>query len=481
MREIGVRRAQHQVAVVLAGVDFNSQIVARTKGVLLADAKAQSHFFSRRKTRTQRDAARWLFGHGEHQIDLIGGARDFDGFHVHVSEKTQTVNPVTRQADLVTVVPSRFVLTELATDHFVAGAVVARDQDAPDVSTARRFSLQHKLNTVVLTVNFWLGLHLGKSKTKFAEVIGEGLGGLGHGFGVVGLAHSDLDQRLEFIVLVEVVAFELHTRDHKTLTLGHVDRDGHFLFVGRHGHLGGINPELQKTTGQIIGAQGFEVGIELGAGIAVGLGVPAHPAPRVQVELVAQIGLRKRLVAHNLDLFDSGWPAFGDGEAQIHAVAVHGGGRAHHFGTVQTAVDVLPLEFLLGFVGQGLVVRAPFGQTHFPQGFEQDVLVKFLESNELDSSHRRPLFHHHHQHIAFGFQANVLEQTQGEQRADRSSAFFVRILVTHAQWQRSEDRTGFDPLQTLDTDVSHGERVNSPGGHARHQAGCHRPCGRLKA
>ena len=137
-----------------------------------------------------------------------------------------------------------------------------------------------------MSVDLWLGFDPGKGKTKLAKVIGERFGGFGHGFCVVRLANTDLDQGLELFVLVEVVALELDARDHKTLPFGHVDGDRHFLLVWRHRHLGRVNPELQKTTGQVVRPQSFQVGVEFGAGIAVRLGVPAHPATGIQVELV---------------------------------------------------------------------------------------------------------------------------------------------------------------------------------------------------
>jgi hypothetical protein len=53
------------------------------------------------------------------------------------------------------------------------------------------------------------GLDLGKGITEVAEVVGEGLGGFGHVVGVVGLTGLDGHQRLELVVLVQVVAFQL--------------------------------------------------------------------------------------------------------------------------------------------------------------------------------------------------------------------------------------------------------------------------------
>ena len=229
--EIRVGGAEHQIAVVFAGVDFHRQIVARAKGVFLANPEAKNHILSRRKTSTQGNAAGRLFGHTEHQIHLVGVARNLHGFDIHRSEKAQTVHTVARQSDFVAVIPSGFKLAELATNHFVTGAVVARYQNAPHISTARRLSLQDKLDPVVLTVNFWLGIHTGESKAKLAEVLGEGFGGFSHGLGVVGFADGNFDQGFELVILVQEVTFQLHAGHHKTFALGDVDGDGHFTLV----------------------------------------------------------------------------------------------------------------------------------------------------------------------------------------------------------------------------------------------------------
>jgi hypothetical protein len=68
-------------------------------------------------------------------------------------EEAQAVDAVARQLDLVGVVPARLELAELAADHFVAGAVVARDVDAAHVGAARRLGRQHEGHAVVGAVD----------------------------------------------------------------------------------------------------------------------------------------------------------------------------------------------------------------------------------------------------------------------------------------------------------------------------------------
>ena len=199
--------------------------------------------------------------------------------------------------------------------------------------------------------------------------------------------------------------------------------------------MGRIDAELEKAAREVIGTQRLQIGVELGARIAVRLGVPAHPAARVQIEQIAQSGVGKSLVAHDLDLTNFGRPTLGDRERQIDAVAVQWCGRRDHLSAVQTATDVLTLEFLLGLVRQSFVIRPPLGQAHILQCFGEDILVEFLEPHELHSRHGRPLFDHHHQHIALRFQTNILEQAQSKQRSNGGRALIVRITITHSKGQ----------------------------------------------
>jgi hypothetical protein len=134
-------------------------------------------------------------------------------------------------------------------------------------------------------------------------------------------------------------------------------------------------------------------------------------------------------------LSNLGGATLGDGEAQVDPVSVNRGGRGHHLCTIKATADVLPLEFLLGFVSQGLVIRTPFCQAHFLECFGQNILVKFFEANELHCRHRRTLFDHHHQHIALGFKAHILEQAQREQGANACGTFVIGVLIAHPQRQ----------------------------------------------
>ena len=45
-REVRIGSANDNGSVVFAGIDFGGQVVARSKSIFLANAKAQGHFFS---------------------------------------------------------------------------------------------------------------------------------------------------------------------------------------------------------------------------------------------------------------------------------------------------------------------------------------------------------------------------------------------------------------------------------------------------
>ena len=201
-----------------------------------------------------------------------------------MGEETQAVHTVARQADAVAVKPGRFQLAELSADDFITRAVVALDVYASYVGSARRLRLNHDGHAGVVAVDVWHAFDARKSKTKPAKVVRKRTDGFGHILGVVGLTGSNADQRFEIVFSAQKVPFQPYTRHHKTLALGDVHRDGHVLLAGGDGHLGRVNGKLQKTTRQIEGTEGFQIGIEPSTGVTIGPGVPAQPVAGVQVE-----------------------------------------------------------------------------------------------------------------------------------------------------------------------------------------------------
>ena len=110
--EVRVGRAQHQGAVVFAGVDVDAQVVARAEYVFLLDTKREGYLLGAGETRTQGQTACGFFDHGDHQVHLVRRASHFLDFHIHIGEITQAVHAVAGQLDLVTVVPRRLQLAE---------------------------------------------------------------------------------------------------------------------------------------------------------------------------------------------------------------------------------------------------------------------------------------------------------------------------------------------------------------------------------
>ena len=72
--EVRVHRGEGQRAVVLAGVDFHTQVVARAEGVFLLDGERQRQLLGAGETGPQLQAAGGLFGDIDVQVDLVGRA-----------------------------------------------------------------------------------------------------------------------------------------------------------------------------------------------------------------------------------------------------------------------------------------------------------------------------------------------------------------------------------------------------------------------
>jgi len=127
-------------------------------------------------------------------------------------------------------------------------------------------------------VDFGARLYPRECIAKRTESLDESFGGVGHSFSAISLARLDTDQRFEVFFFAEVLAFQLHCCHGEGLAFLDGDGDSDVLFVGRDGHLRGLNVELQIATVQVISTQRFQVGIQLGARITVGLGVKVQPA-----------------------------------------------------------------------------------------------------------------------------------------------------------------------------------------------------------
>ena len=176
-----------------------------------------------------------------------------------------------------------------------------------------------------------------------------------------------------------------------------IDRDT--LFVWRNRHLRRIYAKLQIATRQIERLERFNVCIELGAGVTVALCVPAQPSTGILVKQVRQRGFLEILIARDMDFFDLGRLTLGDGEGQVHPIALDGRHRGHHVGGVHALVDVLALEFLLRTVGQRFVVGSPFGQSNIAHGLFHGLFIELFGTQKIHIGNGGALFHHHNQHI----------------------------------------------------------------------------------
>ena len=263
--EVGVSGAEHQHAVDFAGVDLDPERIARPERVLLLQPERQPQAVTTGITGTQAQAAGGFFNHIERQIHLIGRARHFLRFNRDFREIAQAVDPVARAADLVAVVPRRLQLPEFAPHHHVPRAGVACDVDLAHIGAPRRVGLQRDGHAAVDAVDFGHRLDTRERVTEIAKIVGKGLAGFGDFVGVVGLTRTNGNESFEFIVLAQVVARQLDAADHKALALGDVDGDANVSLVRIHRHLGGVDLEFKVTARQVVRAQRFNVGVELGA------------------------------------------------------------------------------------------------------------------------------------------------------------------------------------------------------------------------
>ncbi len=225
------------------------------------------------------------------------------------------------------------------------------------------------------------------------------------------------------------------------------------LLVGRDRDLRRLDVEFEVAAVDVVGAQLFQVGIELGARIAVGLAVPGEPAAGRQLEKIEQRRFAEHRGAGDADVLDLGGVAFGHREGDADAVAFQRRHRRHHLGAVEAAAQILALDFLFGTVYQRAVERQAFADAGVLQALGQRVLVELLQADEGDGGDDRAFIGNDDRHVAFDLDAHVLEQAGGEQRAQRGRALVVGVGVADAERQRGEHRAGIGALQAFNADV----------------------------
>ena len=230
--------------------------------------------------------------------------------------------------------------------------------------------------------------------------------------GVVGLAGLDLDQRLEFILLFQIVALHGDLGDYKSFALGDIDGDHNFLLIGRDRNLRGVDLELQIAFGEVIRAQCFHIGIQFAAHIAIGFGIPAQPGSRVQIKQLEQCAAGKRLGTDDLNRLDLGGATFGDREAEIDPVVFKGRDSGDHLGRIHAAIDVLPFQLLFRFVRQCFIERTALGDANVLQCFFEYVFFKFSHPGKIHIRHVGALLHHHDEHVATGVDTHIVKQAE---------------------------------------------------------------------
>ena len=173
-----------------------------------------------------------LFRHIDQDIDLVRCAGYFLRLYIHFSEKTESVDPVTRQLDLVAVIPGGFELAEFPAQHFVAGSVVATNGDAAHVDAAHGLGLHREHDAVIDPVEFGLHLNARKGIAERAEIVGKRLGRFIDPFRVVRLAGAHRDQGFELFFLAQIISLQLDAGDGVFLAFGHIHGD-HQIFTVR--------------------------------------------------------------------------------------------------------------------------------------------------------------------------------------------------------------------------------------------------------
>ena len=83
-----------------------------------------------------------------------------------------------------------------------------------------------------------------------------------------------------------------------------------------------------------------------------------------------------------------------------------------------------------------------FGHPDLAQHLAHVVRLELLHAGKVDLRDRRALAHEHHEHVAFGFQAHILEETGGVQRAQRSARPFRVHRLPDLDRQVAEHRAG---------------------------------------
>ena len=170
----------------------------------------------------------------------------------------------------------------------------------------------------------------------------------------------------------------------------------------------------------------------------------------------------ERLVADDVDARDLRGIAFDDVDVHRDAVALLRRDGRRHLRRILAFRDVLALHFLLRAVERGTVEYLRFGQADVLQRLLERIGVEFLVARDVDLADRRPLLNEDNQHAAFDLQSHVAKEACREQSLHRGSGFCVVDAIAYLDRKIGEDGARFGPLDALDTNILHHERLECP-------------------
>ncbi len=198
-------------------------------------------------------------------------------------------------------------------------------------------------------------------------------------------------------------------------------------------------------------------------GILVVLGKPGKHAWRGELHDIEQLIFRINLVADDVDATNFGSITFLDVESHSYAVALHILDGCFHFHGILAASDILPLQFLHGFVQNRFIQDASLRQPDRFQIFGQLILGEILHAVDFNTGHCRSFLDYHNQYALLDIQPDVLEKTGGEKRMQRSGCALVIQRIAYLYRQVAEHSTRLGALYTFDADVLDDERFHGPG------------------
>ena len=448
---------QRDRAVDTTRVHGRGHRVAGAENVVLRNRAREHQPIGAGVAHPRKQVAGRLFGHRHVEINLVGTARDGGRFHVHVVEEVEPGDAHLGTLDACRVVPGALELTQLATNHFVAG--LAADVDLADVHPAARIDEESECRAPFLAVDLGDGVDIGEGISIATEAIGQRFRGLREFFARINVAGLDQDQAHQLGLGQQQLTGKPNFADAVLRALGDIDRDVDLLLVRRDRNLRRIDLKFEVAPVGVVTAQRLQVGLQLLLRVLVVLGVPGEPARRRELHLLDQRALGKRLGADDVDIGDLRDIALLHGEVHRDAIAFLRRHRSRDLHRVITAIDVLALEFLFRPIERRAVENTRLDDADILQRLAQRVLVEFLGADDVDLADRRPLLDDDDQHAALDLESHVAEKPGRVQRLYRGGSFFVIDPVADLDRQIVEHGPGIGTLHPFDANVPDGERL----------------------